>query len=573
MSLGPEPIAHSRFGSSMKLALSRPSACKPTATRTLPRDPVFLTPRNFFRASWVDLFGSLFQHYPVGRTQKVRCLFQSIPLLRRRVALAPFSAAFVIHLLAIPLLPLFLRWVPRPQEHARLEQQDIVYYHFGKLDTPKFPRVLAKGPGGRPGSSQASDRVPPAGASKSLDQLFAISHPRVPDNNHQTILQSKSLADLKIKTDIPLPNLMVAGPSAPKRPLEFSTNQVRPRQPSVHTLPSDPPALTQIPATPPTNAMLGASLPQAHLPVPLGGASVPVHARSSKSYAGAGDVPEIQGVPGGGTGDGGSSLLVLGLNPNASAQEVALPPGNRYGEFSVSSPRAGSGSPGGVANGLPGGGNATGNGVGGDASTGVGNGNSGGGGRNGSDGFVSLHGDSESNSGLGDPGTAAVQLVFAIPNSVLLRHNKLVVSAGPIGGGGSAAYGVLPCGKIYTVFLATAQKQWSLQYCQKSQPPGSSVNRTPSTVIRTEPPILPPEAELRFDFKRFPLPPEKSSKSILIRGALTAEGKPEDLEVYQGLLSVMDSAALAAFRQWTFKPALRAGKPVRVEILLSIPMN
>jgi len=166
-----------------------------------------------------------------------------------------------------------------------------------------------------------------------------------------------------------------------------------------------------------------------------------------------------------------------------------------------------------------------------------------------------------------------VQLVFAIPSSVLLRHNKLVVSAGPIGGGGSAAYGVLPCGKIYTVFLATTQKQWSLQYCQKSQTPGSSANRAPSTVIRTEPPILPPEAELRFDFKRFPLPPEKSSKSILIRGALTAEGKPEDLEVYQGLLSVMDSAALAAFRQWTFKPALRAGKPVRVEILLSIPMN
>jgi hypothetical protein len=156
---------------------------------------------------------------------------------------------------------------------------------------------------------------------------------------------------------------------------------------------------------------------------------------------------------------------------------------------------------------------------------------------------------------------------------MLFRHNKLVVSAGPIGGGGSAAYGVLHCNKIYTVFLTTTQKQWSLQYCQKSQTPESSANRAPSTVIHTEPPILPPEAELRFDFKRFPLPPEKSSKSILIRGVLTEEGKPEDLEVYQGLLSEMDSAALAAFRQWTFKPALRSGKPVRVEILLSIPMN
>ena len=33
----------------------------------------------------------------------------------------------------------------------------------------------------------------------------------------------------------------------------------------------------------------------------------------------------------------------------------------------------------------------------------------------------------------------------------------------------------------------------------------------------------------------------------------------------------MDEAARAAFSQWKFKPALRDGKPVPVEILVGIP--
>jgi hypothetical protein len=43
------------------------------------------------------------------------------------------------------------------------------------------------------------------------------------------------------------------------------------------------------------------------------------------------------------------------------------------------------------------------------------------------------------------------------------------------------------------------------------------------------------------------------------------------MEVYQSVLPQMDEAARAAFSQWTFKPALRDGKPVPVEILVGIP--
>jgi hypothetical protein len=481
-------------------------------------------------------------------------------------------------MLAMPLLPFFLRVVPRHTAEdggSQLKQSDIVYYHFTKLDTPsKFPRVLPKGPEGYSGESKAADRVPGPGASKSLGQLFAISRPRVPDNDHQTILQSKSPADLKIKTDVALPNLVVARPTAPKRPLEFNTNQVRPLLPSARSLPDDSSALPKIAIAQAASGMLGVTVSQPHVPVPVRGASAPVHPTAVKSHGSTGEEPAIDVEQAVGGGDGAGSLLVLGLNPVRSPENIALPPGNQYGDFSASPSGAGSSSLRGSGNGPSGGGNGDGNGAGGNAGTAIGNGNhNGGGGGNGSEGFVSVHGSESESTILADPGPALVQRVFAVPASMLLRHNKLVVSAGPIGGGGSAAYGVLPCGKIYTVFLATVQKQWSLQYCQKSQTPESSANRARSTVVHTELPILAPEAEARFDFLRFPLPPEKASKSILIRGILTEEGKPENLEIYQGLLPVMDAAALSAFRQWTFKPAIRSGKPISVEILLSIPMN
>ena len=479
------------------------------------REPVFVSPRNFFRFSKLELLGSLLQRDRPEATNEALDLFRQIPLLGRRIVVTPVTISLAIHLLAIPLLPFFLRVVPRPAAgdgRTQLQQHDIVYYHFTKLDKPsKFARVSPKGPGGHPGSNTAVDRVPRAGASKSLGPLFAISHPRVPDNDHQTILQSKAPEDLKIKADVPLPNLIIASPAAPKRPFEFNANRVRPLQPSGRSLPSDSSALTEIAAAPATNGMLGVSVPQPHLPVPVGGTSAPVHAAAVKSYGSLGDGPEIEAEPVGDGGDGSASLLVLGLNPTGSAQNVAVPPGNRYGEFSVS-PGAGSGSPGGSGNRPTGGGSGTGNVTGRDASTSVGNGNFGGGGGNGSNGFVVVRGSGSESSILADPDPAAVQLVYTIPASMLLRHNKLVVSAGPIGGGGSAAYGVLPCGKIYTVFLATAQKEWSLQYCQKSQTPESSANRARSTVVHTELPILAPEAETRFDFKRVPLPPEKASK-------------------------------------------------------------
>jgi TonB family protein len=83
--------------------------------------------------------------------------------------------------------------------------------------------------------------------------------------------------------------------------------------------------------------------------------------------------------------------------------------------------------------------------------------------------------------------------------------------------------------------------------------------------------LIPPEAETRYDFKRLPIPAEKVHKLIILEGTILAEGTVENLKVHEGVTPEMDAAAVRAFSQWTFKPAMRAGKPVSLYILVGIP--
>jgi len=140
-----------------------------------------------------------------------------------------------------------------------------------------------------------------------------------------------------------------------------------------------------------------------------------------------------------------------------------------------------------------------------------------------------------------------------------------------MGGGGLDIYGALPCGKIYTVFLLVSGKSWSLQYCHKSENPSQSASTTNSPIVHTDLPMVPPEAEEEFDFKRIPLPPEKVHKMIVLKGEIGEDGKVEKLVIYRGLSPDMDAAACLAFSRWKFKPAMRSGKAVTVQILLGIP--
>jgi hypothetical protein len=164
-------------------------------------------------------------------------------------------------------------------------------------------------------------------------------------------------------------------------------------------------------------------------------------------------------------------------------------------------------------------------------------------------------------------------MVFAMPKISGPRHDALMVAAGPMGGGGLDVYGALHCGKIYTVFLPAAGKGWTLQFCQSSSVGAAPAPKAYANVVHMEPALIPPEAETRFDFKRTPLPFEKLHKYVVLKGRIDEDGKVLDLKVFQGLSDEMDAAAKLAFSRWTFKPAMKAGKSVGIDILVGVPSD
>jgi TonB-like protein len=533
--------------------------------------PDFIPPRNFYRFRWSELLGMALTHYPQHLSNASATLFRQVPVCPRRFAVHALAASLVLHLLGYAILPdFFSRYASSSSEAALLsDQEKIVYYRFVKPEPRgRIPRILAPGPGSMPGSGSDPGRAPAKGATQALGTLFAVSHPRLPDNSHQTILQDNSPPELRIKKDLKLPNMILAYPLVPRAPLHFDVSNVHPLHPEKRQYSDNAPPPSISDTRKPLAGLLVSSVSNPHLAVPIGAAPAPLLPSQHGEMSGDTAAPQIES-----SGANGNVLLILGTDPADSAASVALPQANRYGEFSIALGGDGHGSPGGREGGLSSGAGTGGDGVGGNRSMGMGRGTYGGGGRNsGSEGIISLKGSDGGNGRLSDPRPDPVaSMVYPLPSLIGVRHNALVVSAGPMGGGGLDIYGALPCGKIYSVFLTASGKRWSLEYCQKSESPHRSEDLTQSHIVHTELPLVPPEAEEEFDFKRVPLPPEKANKMIILRGEIGEDGKPQNLEVFRGLSPEMDAAAQLAFSRWTFRPAMRSGKPVKVQILLGIP--
>jgi hypothetical protein len=554
-----EPVGHSA-------PQPKPSALVPTA---LARAPEFLVPRKFFRTSWFSRLGTILSRYPSHLTFIAGKYFQDIPLLPPRPAGKQFSISLALHLCAFLALPFVMRYLPfQVTQAANIPERDqqVIYYHLSVPDIRQPARMLPPGPGAAPGSGLQPELPPIKGASSS-QMLFAVSRPKLPDNEHQTIIQPLSPPDLRIKAELKLPNMLLAKPQPPKVPLHFNPKEVKPLQQANREVVTIAPNLTPANVPQPLTDQLLATVNQPKLAVPIGAAPAPNMPSSTQGSATEVGAPEIQG-----NGVPGEGLLILGTNPGTSSDMVALPQGNRYGSFSIAPGGSGSGAPGGQPGGSPNGGTGGGSTGGTTDATGVGPGTAGGGG-NGSPGAVSIPGSGDSASrSLGN--LEAEHIVFALPKILGPRKSTMLVAAGPMGGGGLGIYGALHCGKIYTVFLPAAGKNWTLQYCQ-TPPEGTkpAPKKTYTSVVRMEEAIVPPEPELRFDFKRTKLPPEKQHKYVILQGRIGEDGKVADLVVHQGLSEEMDAAAKQAFSQWTFKPAIRGGKPISIDILVGVPSD
>jgi hypothetical protein len=458
-----------------------------------------------------------------------------------------------------------------PALSSALLSPEVIYYSMPDHHTTShLPRIAPRGPGGRPGSGIRPMLAPDSGKTISNGDLTVISKPLHPDNTHQTILQPASPPDLRIPNDLKIPNLSLGSVAAPKKPaFDLSIKKPTEENAKLSTEMATPLAETNADYSLTSNLRPTNSQPK--LPIPAGALSRPVRRDAGADGAAGSEVPDI-GVAG-----DGRAILAIGIDPSGPGSGVVLPPGNRWGDFSIAPGAGNSGSPGGRPGGSPGGGGSGGSGRAGDESVGLGPGQEGGGGgKEGPFSSISIKGTGTGVAGVAilDPHVEA-RMIFPVGMlGAKVRKNQMIVSAGPIGGGGLSVYGALPCAKIYTIFLPMNESNWTMQYCQKSSPSAEGPVADPrSTVIRLEAGLVPPDPDLesRYDFKRVSAPPGKGHQMIVLKGTMREDGTIDTLEVYQGIVPQMDEAARLAFSRWKFKPALRAGKPVALELLVGIP--
>jgi len=430
-----------------------------------------------------------------------------------------------------------------------------IYYRLTLMDlSEKIPRIDPQARGQQAASPSLVAPLSPPESTETHAKLPIILRPPHPDNAKQSIYQSVAAPDLRITPDLKLPNLILQAAAVPKPQFRFNPNDSKPLEVKKSVVAESAPTLT----TAVNSSVIPlAELPgaQPHLPVPP-----PPPMASTQSQ-------EALSTPNGAlsAGNVGSGLVTIGKDPGQATAAFSLPIGDRWSEISISSAGGASG----VAGGKPGGnanGPNTGEGTGGDASTGLGHSDSRG---SGTAEVLTIGGNGPESLSLLDP-MLPENMVFTVPASVLPRKKAFVVSAGPIGGGGLDVYGALHCGKIDTIFVQMQGPSWTLQFCQAKREAATNESRGRSLAIRLEQGLVPPEVELRFDFRRLPVPQGTAHKLILLKGFIRADGGVEQVEVFRGVQPQMDEAARIAFSRWRFKPAMRESQPVDVEILVGI---
>jgi Gram-negative bacterial TonB protein C-terminal len=548
------------------------------------RVPQFIVPQDPIYSNLWESLKAFFQRVKLPPSRNP-ILFRRAILVRPRASRPPFEGSILVHCLFIWLLFYLHQAFPATVVATAFvdPRPDRIYYRVPVVDQSKALQhiELVGSTGGTPSRSAPDPSPAASGSAASQNRLLIVSRPVHPDNFHQTIYQPSSPPDIRITSDLKLPNIVLQPPQLVKPKITFNPDQARPVTQSRDLKADAAPTVKQ--ATPQLSA-LETPMDHPQLAIPLAAASAP-QARSGKGTGTEADAPSIEAA------NNAAGLVVIGTNPAGPTAPVVLPPGNRWGEFSTSPSGAGSSSgSSGVGAGGPGGlgssaeGAKSGSGGGGGegsaggsvaANSGAGSGTgNGGSGNSGFPGHLSIGG-SESGDAGGALGAALPSaLVYPVTSHLNIRRNSLVISTGPMGGGGLDAYGILKCGKIYTIYLPMPGKSWTMQYCQKTTG-AERPSESRSPVVHLESGLTPPDPDIenRFDFRRLPVPPEKALKMILLKGTLGTDGTINDLAVFQGVLPAMDEAARIAFGRWKFKPAVRGGKAVAVEILVGVPVS
>ncbi|MGA3294797.1 MAG: energy transducer TonB [Candidatus Acidiferrales bacterium] len=486
--------------------------------------PTFTVRRESAYSGWWGSLRVLLGTARASASAATSGVFRNVMLARRYFRGAPLSLSFVLHCAVIFLLIFVPRVIPidAPELESVPNRIETIYY---------LPDRHSVKPEVHPAPAHEPRVKEPAPSHAALPAV-KLTHPE----NAQKAVQSTSAPVLRITAQASLPDLILAKPlDAPKVPFQYNPNVAKPMRQARNVAAGPAPSLTPSGTTGSGMIVLSASTTQPILPLAVG----PTLTSHRGGGGGGGDlVAEAPSIGEGSASAGpGTVLMVVGA-PAGLPGRIGAPSGNGSGGTSVSSSSGG-----GVPNGT-----------------------------------VSVtYGGGDPGSGAGGDGLlksdAVMNMVYAVPSSLNIRKNALIVSAGPIGGGGLGVYGALHCGKVDTIFLPMPGANWTMEYCPQGASAPQPTTESASAVVHLSQGIVPPQAESKFDFQRLPIPPSKAHKLIILKGSLRGDGTVGDLSVYQSILPLMDEAARAALSRWKFKPAMREGAPIPVQILVGIPVD
>jgi hypothetical protein len=261
-----------------------------------------------------------------------------------------------------------------------------------------------------------------------------------------------------------------------------------------------------------------------------------------------------------------TTLLSLALDPQRMREFLSLPPGNQLGRMPdagttgrISATLAGSGSDEAGAAGSKGTGAAD------TTAAGTGSGAASTSGRTG----TAAPGGAPADP-LAPENVRATAIAAAAATRVLHAANgvfDVVVQSSGLEGFPESA-GVLSGKPIYSAFVrAGGAKDWILQYCIPAAEDRSAVVSGPIVTLGNNSPLTAPYPRVTLR----PAVKQRPGRYVMVHGTITAAGRFQDLRILGVTDPYETEVVLGVLEQWEFRPAMRDGQAVKVEILLAIP--
>ena len=357
-----------------------------------------------------------------------------------------------------------------------------------------------------------------------------------------------------------LPNMVqLAATSAPARPkLEINANSLgRRRTNESKSLPADAPNLETRPS----------DLSMAAIPTTVARPKLDVNAGSAPRLSGAkrnGDAvptPELADANVGAAGGPSESIIALSATPGPAAPVVEVPKGNLAARIAMSPEGKGVGSGGGSGNGN-GGGNASGDGAASRNSVGI---------------SIS-GGNPKPNAGMSGPSGSLGKLTLPRADA----HYKRIdpnANDDPPERTGPPNFAALPPGaKPEEIFGAHRVYSLNVNMPNLNSVTGSWIIRFSELRVPGRPrrpgELAGPVAVRKID----PKYPQTAIQGhiegeVVLYGVIRADGSVDSIQLVHGIDQELDANAIAAFAQWKFEPAMRAGQPVALEAIVHIPFR